>query len=87
MHRQSDAATHGDAIEQSDVKVLSISTEMPADSDGGVRLTVKLNTRDASRVRHLLEHRGYRVVAAFGEDESDEDLLHRVQEFMRYLEV
>jgi hypothetical protein len=26
-------------------------------------------------------------VAAFGEDESDEDLLNRVQEFMRYLEV
>lgn len=75
------------AIEQSDVKVLSISTEMPEGADGRVRLTVKLNTRDASRVRLLLEHRGYRVVAAFGEDESDEDLLHRVQEFMRYLEV
>jgi len=75
------------AIEQSDVKVLSISTEMPDGPDGRTRLTVKLNTRDASRVRALLEHRGYRVVAAFGEDESDEDLLHRVQEFMRYLEV
>jgi predicted transcriptional regulator len=75
------------AIEQSDVKVLSISSEMPDGPEGRVRLTVKLNTRDASRVRLLLEHRGYHVVAAFGEDESDEDLLHRVQEFMRYLEV
>lgn len=75
------------AIEQSNVRVLSMSTDQPDSSDDMVRLTVKLNVRDASRVKHMLEHRGYRVVAAFGEDEDDEDLLYRVQQFMRYLEV
>lgn len=75
------------AIEQSDVRVLSVSTETPEGPEGRVCVTVKLNTRDATRVRHMLEHRGYHVVAAFGEDEDDEDLMHRVQEFMRYLEV
>jgi CBS domain-containing protein len=75
------------AIEQNDVRVLSIATESPERTDGPINVTIKLNVRDASRVKHLLEHRGYRVVAAFGEDENDEDLLLRVQEFMRYLEV
>ncbi len=71
-------------IEQNDVKVLSLSTEA---HDDVVGVTIKLNVRDATRIRHLLEHNGYQVVAAFGEDEDEEDLLGRVQEFMRYLEV
>lgn len=75
------------AIEQSDVKVLSIGTEQPADKDGAIRVTVKINVREASRVKAMLEREGYRVIAAFGEEEDEHDLLNRVQEFMRYLEV
>lgn len=71
-------------IEQNDVKVLSLSTEAHGDRVG---VTIKLNVKDATRVRHLLEHHGYPVVAAFGEEEDAEDLLDRVQEFMRYLEA
>lgn len=72
-------------IEQNDIRVLSLATEsMPDDKIG---ITLKLNMRDAARVRHMLEHNGYHVVAAFGEEEDAEDLLDRVQEFMRYLEV
>jgi acetoin utilization protein AcuB len=74
-------------IEQNDVRVLSIASE-PADvPDGTIRVTLKLNVTDSARVRHMLEHYGYHVVAAFGESEDEEDLLHRVQAFMRYLEV
>lgn len=72
-------------IEQNDIRVLSLATEAMADDRVGV--TLKLNVRDASRVRHMLEHNGYPVAAAFGEEEDAEDLLDRVQEFMRYLEV
>ncbi len=71
-------------IEQNDTKVLSLSTESRDDTVG---VTIKLNVRDATRIRHILEHNGYRVVAAFGEEEDAEDLLDRVQEFMRYLEA
>ncbi len=74
------------AIEQSDVKVLSIGTEQPPGGDT-VRVNVKINVRDASRVRAMLEHGGYHVVAAFGEEADEDELLDRVQEFMRYLEV
>lgn len=71
-------------IEQNDTKVLSLSTETHDDMVG---VTIKLNIRDATRIRHILEHNGYPVVAAFGEEEDSEDLLDRVQEFMRYLEA
>lgn len=75
------------AVEQNNVRILSLSTEQPEDSAANVRITIKLNVRDASRVKSVLEHHGYHVVAAFGEDEDDEDLVYRVQQFMRYLEV
>lgn len=73
-------------IEQSDVKILSIATEAPDSAHGQIRITLKLNVSDTSRVRHVLEHHGYHIVAAFSE-EDDEELQFRVQEFMRYLEV
>ena len=73
-------------IEQNDVKILSIATEMPTVSTGSIRITLKLNVHDTARVRHMLEHHGYQVVASFSE-EDDEELQYRVQEFMRYLEV
>lgn len=73
-------------IEQNDVKVLSIASEAAEGENGSIRVTLKLNVTDASRVRHMLEHFGYRVVASFGEPGADEIAL-RVQEFMRYLEV
>lgn len=74
------------SIEQNDVKILSIATETP-EGDGVVRVTLKLDVKDTSRVRHVLEHAGYRVVAAFSEEGSNDDLRFRVEEFMRYLEV
>lgn len=72
-------------IEQSDVKVLSVTSEPPESETGPTRVTVKLNTTDTARVRHMLEHHGYDIVASFGE--QDGEILERVQEFLRYLEV
>lgn len=75
------------SIEQNDVQVLSLSTERSALNPEKLNITLKMNTTDASRVRFILEHHGYKVIAAFGAEEDDEDLADRVQEFMRYLEV
>lgn len=72
-------------IEQNGAKVLAVASQSPDQSTGRIRVTLKLNVSDTSRVRHVLEHNGYHVVASFGEDEAE--LLDRVQEFMRYLEV
>lgn len=74
-------------VEQNDVKVLSVSADQPRHQEDDLRLTLKLNVRDAARVRHMLSHHGYRIVASFNEAESREDLQDRAQEFMRYLDV
>jgi len=72
-------------IEQNEGKVLAVASEAPDQSTGKIRVTLKLNVRDTSRIRHVLEHNGYHVVASFGEDE--EELEELVEEFVRYLEV
>lgn len=74
-------------IEQNDVQIRSIVTEPPDAETGAVRLTLKLNVVDAARVRHMLEHYGYRVAASYGEVEDEEDLRQRIEAFVRYLEV
>lgn len=74
-------------VEQNNAKVLSVASEPLDENTGTLTVTLKLNTTDASRVRHVLAHHGYDVVASFGEGEAEEELLLRVQEFMRYLEV
>ncbi|MEM6325789.1 MAG: CBS domain-containing protein [Bacteroidota bacterium] len=71
-------------VEGSGVRILSISTEDDA-ATGHVRITLKLNVADTSRVRHLLAHHGIKVVAVF--DEAESDLEARAAEFIRYLEV
>lgn len=79
-------------IEQNDVKILSTATEHPMVSgsplaDGKMKVTLKLNVSDTARIRHILEHYGYRVVACFSDERDDDDFKDRLQEFMRYLEV
>lgn len=74
-------------IEQNDVQIRSIVSEAPTEDSGSVRLTLKLNVVDAARVRHMLEHYGYRVAASYGEIGDEEDLRERIEAFVRYLEV
>ena len=74
-------------IEQNDVQIRSIVTELPSEERDRVRLTLKLNVIDAARVRHMLEHYGYRVAASYGEVADEEDLRQRIDAFVRYLEV
>ena len=74
-------------IEQNDGRVLSLSTEKRDEASGMLGITIKVNVKDVTRIRHLLEHNGYTVEAAFGDDTDPDDLLDRVQEFLRYLEV
>jgi predicted transcriptional regulator len=72
-------------IEQNEGKVLAVASESPEQASGKIRVTLKLNVHDTSRIRHVLEHNGYHVVASFGENE--EELEELVEEFVRYLEV
>jgi len=72
-------------IEQNEGKVLAVVSEEPDPSTETIRVTLKLNVQDTSRIRHVLEHHDYHVVATFGEKEGELEEL--VEEFVRYLEV
>lgn len=79
-------------VEQNGARVLSVSTqgqeqERPDVEAVPVEVTIKLNTTDTARLRHVLEHYGYPVSAAHGTAESDEAFNYRLAEFLRYLEV
>lgn len=71
-------------VEQNGVRILSVSTE---DDPGAarVRVTLKLNVTDTARVRHVMAHYDYHVVAVF--DEAEDDLEERAAAFLRYLNV
>lgn len=71
-------------IEQNGVRILSVSTEDDPGA-GRVRVTLKLNVTDTARVRHLMAHYDYHVVAVF--DEAQDDLEERAAAFLRYLDV
>jgi len=71
-------------IEQNGVRILSTSTEDDPGA-GRVSVTLKLNVTDTARVRHVLGHYDYRVVAVF--DEAEDDLEERAAAFLRYLDI
>ncbi len=78
-------------IEESGAKVLSAWTQGqeqgPSVGPMPIRATLKLNTVDTARVRHMLEHHGYSVTAVFNDTDTDEAFDLRLAEFLRYLEV
>jgi len=76
-----------DTIEGVGADGVLVRAEPPSPSGEPLRVTLKLDTTDASRVRALFEHHGYRVVASYGEAEDQDDLNDRVRAFLRYLDV
>ncbi|WP_397546659.1 CBS domain-containing protein [Rhodothermus marinus] len=73
-------------VEQCDARVRALVVEPLDASESRFRVTLKLNVQDTARIRHVLEHRGFHVAAAYNE-EDDEELRQRIEAFMRYLEV
>ena len=75
------------AVEEGGVRILSLTTRSTVDDLSTVTVILKLALEDTSRVRAVIEHLGYRVSHQTGRATPDEELLHRVAEFMHYLEV
>lgn len=74
-------------IEESGAKVLSVNSDTMRERGGDIRLTIKVNVADSVRIRAVLEHYGYQVVAVDREKSTAEDIQQRVREFMHYLDV
>lgn len=74
-------------FECNDVQIRSIVSETPDDLEGRLLVTLKVDVTHTARLRHMLEHHGYRTVSYCSEDLSDEEFEHRVAEFLHFLEI
>jgi len=74
-------------LEQNDATILAAVSEFPELEGEDVHLNLTLKNADMSRIKHVLEHYGYRVVSLGETPEQAEDLRRRAEELLRYLEV
>ncbi len=74
-------------LEQNDATVVSAVSEFPELEGQEIYLNLTLKNADMSRIRHVLEHYGYRVISSGESAEHGEDLRRRAEELLRYLEV
>jgi len=75
------------AVEENGAKILSLGSIRTGESGETTTVVVKVSAEDTSRIRAVLEHFGYRVHVSSGRELSDDELRHRVAEFMHYLDV
>lgn len=74
-------------IEENNAKVISSTMiEDPMDK-GKIKLTLKINQLDLSRIVATLERFGYRVIAHYQEDRSANGDKERLDMLMRYLNI
>ncbi len=73
-------------VESNDVKILSSFVNTDQDTEH-LKLTLKLNKSDISRVVATLERHEYRIISQFLEGESVEQDKDRLDSFFRYLNI
>jgi len=74
-------------VEENNAKVISSTMiEDPLDK-GKIKLTLKINQMDLSRIVATLERFGYRVIGRYQESRTDTDDKDRIDMLMRYLNI
>ena len=74
-------------VEENNAKVISSTMiEDPLDK-GKIKLTLKINQLDLSRIVATLERFGYRVIGRYQESRTDTDDKDRIDMLMRYLNI
>jgi hypothetical protein len=74
-------------VEENNAKVISSTLgEDPLDK-GKIRLTLKINQTDISRIVATLERFGYRVIGRYQETISEDDNKERLDMLMKYLNI
>ena len=74
-------------IEENNAKVISSTmVEDPLDR-GKIKLTLKINQLDLSRIVATLERFGYRVIGRYHDEPRDDDSKERLDMLMKYLNI
>lgn len=74
-------------VESNDAKIISSHTAVDDDDTSIVRLTLKINTEDASKVLATLERFGYKVVSQFSSQSVEDQDKDRYDILMKYLQI
>jgi acetoin utilization protein AcuB len=74
-------------VEENNAKILSSTmAEDPLDK-GKIKLTIKINQEDLSRITATLERFGYRIIASYHNAHNEEPNKDRLDMLMRYLNI
>ncbi len=74
-------------VEENNAKIISSTMLEDSMDKGKIKLTLKINQLDLSRIVATLERFGYRVIAQYQEDRREGDDKERLDMLMRYLNI
>lgn len=74
-------------IEENNAKILSCIIKIDPIDPGKIRLTLKINQSDMSRVVATLERFGYKVIGRYQETKPVENEKERIDMLLRYLDI
>lgn len=74
-------------VEENNAKIISSTMVEDTLDKGRIKLTLKINQLDLSRIVATLERFGYRVIGRYQEDARDDDSKERLDMLMKYLNM
>jgi len=74
-------------VEENNAKIISSTMVEDTHDKGKIKLTIKINQLDLSRIVATLERFGYRVIGRYQEDARDDDSKERLDMLMKYLNM
>lgn len=74
-------------VEENNAKIISSTMVEDVLDKGKIKLTLKINQLDLSRIVATLERFGYRVIGRYQEDARDDDSKERLDMLMKYLNI
>lgn len=74
-------------VEENNAKIISSTMVEDVLDKGKIKLTLKINQLDLSRIVATLERFGYRVIGRYQEDARDDDSKERLDMLMKYLNM
>lgn len=74
-------------IEMEGAKILGVIIETPVDTEGNIRVSVKMNMTDISAITSSLKRHGFIITAETRDELTEFEYEQRADEFLRYLEI
>jgi CBS domain-containing protein len=74
-------------VEENNAKIISSTMVEDALDKGKIKLTLKINKDDMSRIVATLERFGYRVIGRYHENRKEDDSKDRLDLLMKYLNI